>query len=209
MTFILRQIVAGFIRLYTGVHGIPPNVLPELPFVVIANHSSHLDTMVIWAAVPSGIRSRLRPAGAADYWLATPLRRWFFSTILSGMAIERQHVSRANNPIDDLAETLRSGNGVLIFPEGTRSRDGSLQPFKSGVYHLVRAMEQPTPVLPIGLQNLQRIMPKGEVLPIPLLCTLRLGETIFLDPDESKEMFLNRCQSAIQRLITRRTDATE
>lgn len=203
MTTFIRSVIASFIRLYTGVHAMHGAELPRLPFIVIANHSSHLDTLVIWAALPPLIRNRIRPAGAADYWLTTRVRTWFFSTILNGVAIERRNVSRSNNPINTLAEILKQGDGVLIFPEGTRSRDGMLQPFKSGVYHIARSLEDAVPIVPIGLVNLQRIMPKGEVVPVPLLCTLRLGPTITIALDETKNDFLNRCQIAIQKLISK------
>jgi 1-acyl-sn-glycerol-3-phosphate acyltransferase len=203
MTTFIRSVIASFIRLFTGVHTMHGAELPRLPFIVIANHSSHLDTMVIWAALPPLIRDRIRPAGAADYWLTTRVRTWFFLTILNGIAIERQNVSRSNNPIDVLANVLKNGDGVLIFPEGTRSRDGMLQPFKSGVFHLARSLEDAVPIVPIGLVNLQRIMPKGEVVPIPLLCTLRLGPVITIASDESKTDFLHRCQSTIQNMISK------
>lgn len=199
---IVRSVVAAVVRLLTGTYVLPSSAIPSSPCIVIANHSSHLDTMVIWSMLPAKLRSNLRPAGGADYWLATPLRTWFFLSVLNGIPIERRAVTKSNNPIDDLVKGLERGNSILIFPEGTRSITGELGAFRSGIYHLAQALPQPTPILPIGLVNLQRIMPKGEVVPVPLICTARIGSVIYVQADESKTSFLERCRSAVYELIT-------
>ncbi len=170
------------------------------PRIYFANHSSHLDTLVLWAALPHECRSRLRPAAAADYWGRTKVHRWLATNVLRAVLIERHSPSRANDPIGCMAEALEAGDDILIFPEGTRQSDGVMGAFKPGLYHLTRRCPNAR-LIPVHLENLSRILPKGEFLPLPLIAGTRVGTTIpGLQEGESREAFLERARTAVVEL---------
>ncbi len=193
---------AAAIRLATGVGPLPDEALPPpMPAVFFANHSSHLDFTVIWAALPPPWRRRCRPVAGRDYWLRFPWRRWAAQRVFRAVLIERKHVTVATNPLEPMIAALDAGDSLIVFPEGTRSPDGNLQEFKPGLYHLARARPA-LPFVPLHLDNLNRIMPKGEFLPVPFIARLTLGAPLRLEPDEDKITFLARARDAIVALQT-------
>ncbi len=195
----IKDLVAWLIRLVCGVRAIPREVLPDGPAVYFANHSSHLDFATIWAAFPSSVRDRLRPVAGRDYWEKTARRRRIACDFFNAVLIERKNVTVATNPLAPMLAALEAGDSLIVFPEGTRSADGQIHEFKSGLYHLARS--RPGIVLvPVYLQNLSRILPKGESLPVPLLGSLSLGTGLQLGPDEAKGDFLRRARTAVQQL---------
>lgn len=178
------------VRLWTGVAVRRPR--PERtgrPRVYYANHTSHLDLLVLRSVLDSRERGRLRPAAAADYWGAGPLRRLFAGHVFRGVLIERRQVTRENNPVRALAAVLRAGDDVLLFPEGTRAETGETQRFKSGLWHLAREAPE-AEFVPVWLDNLSRALPKGEILPLPLLCAVVFGEPLPEGLAADRESFL-------------------
>jgi len=191
---------AAALRLATGVGLLPDEALPaQMPAVFFANHSSHLDFTVIWAALPPGWRRRCRPVAGRDYWLRFPWRQWAALRVFRAVLIERKHVTIAVNPLEPMIAALDAGDSLIVFPEGTRSPDGRLQEFKPGIYHLARARPA-VPFVPLHLDNLNRILPKGEMLPVPFIARLSFGPALRLDPDEGKIAFLTRARGAIVAL---------
>lgn len=193
------DLLAGTLRLGCGVRLLPDEAVPAGPCVFFANHSSHLDFATIWAALPSAQRSRVRPVAGRDYWEKTPARRWISTQIFNAVLIERQKVTVATNPLTPMIDALDAGASLIVFPEGTRSPDGRIQPFKSGLHHLMRARPA-IPLVPVLLDNLNRILPKGDFLPVPLLATLAVGTPLAHEPAESKADFLARAQAALTAL---------
>lgn len=193
------DLLAAAIRLGCGVRQLPVEALPTAPCIFFANHSSHLDFATIWAALPSAQRARVRPVAGRDYWEKTPSRRWLAVRVFRAVLIERQRVTVATNPLAPMVAALDAGASLIVFPEGTRSPDGKLQPFKSGLHHLARARPA-TPLIPIFLDNLNRILPKGDFLPVPLVATLAVGAPLGFDVAESKSAFLERAQQALAAL---------
>lgn len=187
---------AWLIRLLCGVPIVPAALCPPGPAVFFANHSSHLDFASIWAALPAAVRARTRPVAGRDYWEKTALRRRIAAHFFRAVLIERQRVTVASNPLAPMLAALDAGDSLIVFPEGTRSPDGAVHEFKSGLYHLARGRPA-VPLVPVYLQNLSRILPKGDVLPVPLLASLKVGEPIRLEPDESKPAFLARARAAV------------
>ena len=195
----IKDFAAGLIRIVCGVRLLPVEALPTTPAIFFANHSSHLDFTSIWAALPSSVRVRVRPVAGRDYWEKTPRRQRIAKDFFNAVLIERQRVTVASNPLEPMLAALDAGDSLIVFPEGTRSLDGQIHDFKSGLYHLARA--RPTTVLvPIYLQDLNRILPKGDFLPIPLLGSLSLGAPIKLETDEPKNAFLQRARQAVLQL---------
>lgn len=194
-----KDFVAWLIRIVCGVRLLPAEALPPGPLILFANHSSHLDFVTIWAALPPTLRARTRPVAGRDYWERSAVRRRIACGFFNAVLIERQHVTVATNPLEPMVAALEAGDSLIVFPEGTRSADGTVHPFKSGLYHLARARPGIT-LVPVYLQNLSRILPKGESLPVPLLGSLTIGAPLQLVPDETKPAFLDRARAAVQRL---------
>ena len=124
--------------------------------VYFANHGSHLDFATLRAALPSGAQARTRSVAAADYSGKNRLTRGLFNALL----IAREGITRKDNPIVHMAKALRQGQSLILFPEGTRSLDGSIAEFKSGLWHVTAAVPE-VELVPVYLQNLNRVLPKG------------------------------------------------
>jgi len=194
------DLAAWFMRALCGLRPIPSEALPPCPVVFYANHSSHLDFVSLWAALPSERRRLTRPVAGRDYWERTVARRWISERFFNALLIERRHVTVANNPMEPMCEALDRGESLIVFPEGTRSDDGQIHDFKAGLYHLVKARPG-TPCVPVYLQNLSRILPKGESIPVPLIGSLHLGSPLLLEPGEDKHVFLSRARTAVESLM--------
>jgi 1-acyl-sn-glycerol-3-phosphate acyltransferase len=189
-------LIAFVARLITGAQGhwkgCPPKAEQRIYF---ANHQSHLDWVLIWAALPEELRAQTRPIAARDYWTSTPFKHWITREVFNAVYVNRQRTDD-QDPLEPLQQALRNGDSLVIFPEGTRSNKGEPQAFKSGLYH--RAEQFPQAVLvPAWIDNVQRVMPKGEVVPVPILCTVTFGEPLHLQPGEPKREFLARARAAV------------
>lgn len=194
----ISSLIASFIRLLTGVPLLHPDSLPKGGTIYYANHASHLDTLVIWASFPPEARKTLHPVAARDYWEKTALHR-SISHFLKCILIERKNLCKTTNPLPEVTQTLEEGHSILIFPEGTRNLSPELKPFKSGIYHLAKKCPGVS-LLPIYLNNLSRILPKGEAIPLPLIATVHIGEPLHLNPGEEKASFLSRTKSTLNSL---------
>jgi 1-acyl-sn-glycerol-3-phosphate acyltransferase len=189
----------GFVRLLTGAqarwHGCPPKAEQRIYF---ANHQSHADLVLIWAALPESLRGITRPIAAKDYWTASELKRWITTEVFNAVYVERERQGE-EDPLQPLINALESGDSLILFPEGTRGFDEDPQAFKSGIYNL--ALRFPNVVLvPAWIHNVQRVMPKGEVVPVPVLCSVTFGTPIQLAPTESRTDFLKRARDAVMAL---------
>ncbi|WP_438483553.1 lysophospholipid acyltransferase family protein [Oleiharenicola lentus] len=194
-----KDFVAWLIRIVCGIRLLPREKLPRTPAIYFANHSSHLDFATIWAALPKEVRAHTRPVAGRDYWGKTKFRRRVAGDFFNAVLIERQRVTVASNPLEPMLAALDAGSSLIVFPEGTRSPDGAIHEFKSGLHHLARA--RPTvPLVPIYLQNLSRILPKGDFLPVPILGSLVVGEPMQLQAAEEKTAFLARAREAVVSL---------
>src|SRR5690606_16269392 len=170
------------------------------PRVLVANHVSHADFVALWSVLPKQLRLQTRPVAGADYWERSDLRRWTAKHVFRAVLIDRAPASRRSDPVEAVAEVLRSGEDVIFFPEGTRNlTDARLLPLKSGIYHLARTVPE-VEIVPAWILNLDRILPKGAFLPVPLNCAVRFGTPMQVGPGESREDFLNRLSSAMLAL---------
>ncbi len=167
--------------------------------IYFANHTSHLDAVVLWATLPPGLRARTRPVAARDYWAAGRFRLWLAEKVFRALLIERRKVTTDENPLRDMLAALDAGESLILFPEGTRSANLEPQPFKGGLFHLARQRPE-VEFIPVYLENLNRILPKGEFLPVPLLGSVTLGAPVRLEADETKLSFLERARQAVWQL---------
>ena len=161
-----------------------------------ANHSSHGDFVLLWASLPPELRRSTRPVAGADYWQRDGLRRYLIHEVFNGVLIDRERVSTHDNPLQPMLDALDNGDSLILFPEGTRNLEEGLLPFKSGLYHLAQARPQ-VELIPVWIANLNRVMPKGRALPLPLLCTLSFGVPLQPQEGESKQAFLERARNAL------------
>ncbi|MDE2613301.1 MAG: 1-acyl-sn-glycerol-3-phosphate acyltransferase [Burkholderiales bacterium] len=197
-------LLAFVARLITGAQGHWKGCAPQAEQrIYFANHQSHLDWVLIWAALPRDLRARTRPIAARDYWTKTRFRQWLTSAVFNAVYVERTRRKDAgvpggdeSDPLEPLVDALGHGDSLVIFPEGTRNHQGLPAAFKSGLYHLAEKFPQ-VPLVPAWIDNVQRVMPKGEVVPVPILCTVTFGAPITLAPGEDKHGFLARARDAV------------
>ncbi|MCZ4306721.1 lysophospholipid acyltransferase family protein [Zoogloeaceae bacterium G21618-S1] len=190
-------LLCHFAKLLTGVRPLWQGCAPEPRLrVYFANHRSHGDFVVVWAALPPELRRRTRPVAGADYWLNGGFKTWLINKVFHAVLVDRRPERDGPNPVDQMAEALRAGDSLILFPEGTRNLGEDLQPFKSGIYHLACQMPQ-VEFVPVWIENLGRVMPKGALVPVPLLCTLTFGAPLTLQADETKPEFIDRARSAL------------
>lgn len=194
--------IAGLIRLLTGAQARWIGCAPEArQRIYFANHTSNLDGPTIWASLPTTLRNRTRPIAARDYWEAGPLRRKLARDVFRAVLISRSKITAENNPLRDMEAALAEGSSLILFPEGTRTidEDAGMNPFKPGLWHLAKRHPD-VELVPVHLENLSRILPKGEILLVPLLAAVTFGEPIALHEGEEKPVFLERARAAVARL---------
>ena len=197
-------LLAFVARLITGAQGhwrgCPPKAEQRIYF---ANHQSHFDWVLIWAALPQDLRANTRPIAARDYWTSSPFKAWLTREVFHAVYVNRTRTKDASglgtddqDPLEPLLEALSHGDSLVIFPEGTRSNKGEPQAFKSGLYHLAQAHPL-VQLIPTWIDNVQRVMPKGEVVPVPILCTVTFGAPLARADGEDKRDFLERARAAV------------
>ncbi len=193
--------ICGFAKLLTGVRAVWRGSQPEnRQRVYFANHRSHGDFVLIWASLPPPLRRNTRPVAGADYWLTSPLSRYIGVRVFRGVLIDRSAKAiKAVSPIAQMSAALSQGDSLIIFPEGTRNLEDGLLPFKSGIYHLACANPE-VEFIPVWIENVGRVMPKGAIVPVPLLCTLTFGSPMRFAAGEDKQAFLNRAREELSAL---------
>lgn len=190
-----------FARAVTSVRAIWAGSAPEdVQRVYFANHSSNGDFILIWTVLPPRMRAKTRPVAGLDYWLKTRLKAFIGQHVVNAVLIDRNPETRSEDPVAVMTAALDAGSSLIIFPEGTRNTtDARLLPFKSGLYHLARARPG-VDLIPVWIANLNRVMPKGEVVPIPLICTVTFGAPLHVADGEDKAAFLTRAETALLAL---------
>ena len=189
-------VIASIARLVTGAQGHWKGCAPQADQrIYFANHQSHLDWVLIWAALPHELRAQTRPIAARDYWTGSRFKHWITREVFNAVYVSRTR-SDDQDPLEPLVEALQNGDSLVLFPEGTRSNKGEPQAFKSGLYHLAEKFPG-VQLIPAWIDNVQRVMPKGEVVPVPILCTVTFGAPMALQPGEDKRDFLDRARDGV------------
>lgn len=190
--------IVGIAKLLTGVRAIWSGTQPKAEQTLyFANHTSHGDFVLLWATLPPDLRAMTRPVAGQDYWLASKLRRFIGEEVFNALMIKRDGAAEGSNPVQQMADALLAGDSLIMFPEGTRNiGDDVLLPLKSGLFHLARACPN-VRLVPVWIENLKRVLPKGTLVPIPLACTVRFGAPIVLGADEDKNAFIARARTAM------------
>lgn len=206
----LARIIAAFARGLSGVQVRWQGCAPEpRQRIYFANHTSHLDFVVLWSALPKELRARTRPVAAKDYWQAG-FRSFLARSVFRAVLVERGAAARAHEErkheeqshstgfgvIEQLAEAMGERDSLIFFPEGTRGTGETIAEFKSGLYHLAKRRPD-VELIPAHLENLNRILPKGEILPVPVASVLTFGTPVRVEDGESKRDFLARARNAV------------
>lgn len=197
----IAETIGSACRLMTGAriewHCDPGAAKPRVYF---ANHASHLDAVLIWSALPPAARRWVRPVAGRDYWERSPMRRFMSGRVFHAVFIDRAEGGRrsrsARSSIDAMSDALTAGDSLIVFPEGTRSVEGTIGPFKSGLYHLARRRLD-LDLVPVLLENTHRVLPKGHAVPLPSSCRVVFGAPIRIAAGEDKAHFLARARAAL------------
>jgi 1-acyl-sn-glycerol-3-phosphate acyltransferase len=198
-----RSALVGTARALLSLRAIdlpPPGAVPR---ILVANHVSHADFVALWSVLPKPQRLRTRPVAGADYWRSSGLKSWIAGEVFRAVLIDRDPAKRQTDPVETVAQVLRGGEDVIFFPEGTRNlTDAPLLPLKSGIFHLAHAAPR-AEIVPAWILNLDRILPKGAVVPVPLNCAVRFGQPMRPAEGEDRDSFLARLGAAMLALSDR------
>ncbi|MES3010015.1 MAG: lysophospholipid acyltransferase family protein [Pseudomonadota bacterium] len=193
---LMSLFLLGLVRVLTGAqarwYGCPPKAEQRIYF---ANHQSHADLVMIWAALPQELRGITRPIAAKDYWTQTPFKQWITTAVFNAIYVDRSKTTD-QDPLEPLVEALTHGDSIILFPEGTRGHAEEPQAFKAGLYNLTTRFPDVV-LVPAWINNVQRVMPKGEVVPVPILCSVTFGAPIRLEAGEERRAFLDRARQAV------------
>ncbi|MFG0262925.1 MAG: lysophospholipid acyltransferase family protein [Novipirellula sp. JB048] len=167
--------------------------------IYFANHTSHLDAVVLWSALPREVRAVTRPVAAKDYWSHGWVKPHMAKSF-NAMLIDRKEIKVHRSPIDSMLRQMGDVYSLIVFPEGGRSSgDDEMGAFKSGLYYMGKKRPD-LELVPVYIDNVNRILPRGEFLPVPLLSCITIGPPIFLEAGEPKAEFLKRAREAVRRL---------
>ncbi len=166
--------------------------------IYFANHTSHLDAIVLWSSLPFHLRSLVRPVAAKDYWEKGRVRRYLARTF-NALLIDRTDIKVHQSPVDLMLREIGHHHSLIVFPEGRRNTDSELAEFKSGLYYLSKKRPD-LELVPVHIDNLNRVLPRGEFLPVPLLSCITFGPPMRLEKGEPKIEFLARAREAVRRL---------
>lgn len=188
-------------RAITAVHadwrGIEPSTRQRVYF---ANHVSNADMPMIWSVLPQHLRMKTRPVAAADYWLKNKIRAFAGGEVFRAVLIDRRADQRVDDPMAAILQALDEGASLIIFPEGLRNQGPEpLQPFKSGLFNIAEARPD-VELVPTWIANLNSVMPKGEIIPLPLMCSVTFGTPLRREDGEERRDFLTRAAAALLAL---------
>ncbi|HSB15263.1 MAG TPA: lysophospholipid acyltransferase family protein [Bryobacteraceae bacterium] len=167
------------------------------PAIIVSNHNSHLDTLVLMTLLPRRLLRALRPVAATDYFLRDRLLAWFALTIMHIIPLERQAVERGQDPLASCSEALRNGELLILFPEGSRGKPEQMGSFKTGIAHLAKRHPD-VPITPVFLHGLGKALPKGEALLVPFFCDVFVGEPVQWTGD--RQSFMTTLETALNTL---------
>jgi 1-acyl-sn-glycerol-3-phosphate acyltransferase len=163
--------------------------------VYFANHTSHLDAIVLWSSLPTAVRQVVRPVAAKDYWERGKVRQ-YLAKIFKALLIDRKKIKVHQSPIDMMIREIGDEYSLIVFPEGGRNAEATVGDFKSGLYYLAKKRPD-LELVPVYMDNLNRVLPRGEFLPVPLLSCISFGAPIWLEAGEPKVDFLKRAREAL------------
>lgn len=197
--FLFSLIVRPLVLLVLGVNARHFERLPKSgPCVIVANHNSHLDTLVLMTLFKGQSFDKVRPVAAADYFFKNKFLAWFSSRVMNIIPIERKMTRDIKGLFQPMINALDDDGIIIVFPEGSRGEAEKLTRYKSGVYYMMR--ERPdVPIVPVFLHGLGKALPKGSFFFIPIIVDIFIGEPFKFNEDKKAFMdTLNAEMSALQ-----------
>lgn len=200
MEAVSRALLVGFARFISGASVRYINCQPDTnQRIYFANHTSHLDALVIWSLLPHDVRMLTRPVAARDYWERGRLKPYLAKHVFGAMLIDRQNIKVHQSPVDLMLREIGDRYSIIVFPEGHRNTGSEIDEFKSGLYYLAKKRPD-LELVPVHIDNLNRVLPRGEFLPVPLLSCVTFGPPIWLEAGEPKVEFLKKAREAVRKL---------
>lgn len=192
-------IIRPIILIVVGLNIRRQNDLPKSgPAIIVANHNSHLDTVVLMTLLPLQALHKIRPVAAADYFLKNKILAWFSREIMRIIPIARtSHGEALEERLSGVFDALRRGDILLLFPEGSRGEPEKMSRFKSGVAVVAEKFPQ-VPVYPVYLHGLGKALPKGEAILVPFFCDVLIGEKFYWNG--SKDHFMEALERTMNSL---------
>lgn len=174
------------------------NLPQEGPCIIVANHNSHLDTLILMSLLPISVVERVRPVAAADYFLKNRFMKWFALNLMGIIPITRQVKASKEHPLHEAIEALGVREILIIFPEGSRGEPEQMGRFKNGVAHLAKLFPE-VPVIPVGIYGAGKSLPKGEALFVPFIADVCVGEALFFGEEKVTE-FTEKLETSISSM---------
>jgi len=194
--------VKPYIYLVLGVNVSGVDNIPKVhkgASIIIANHNSHIDTLLLMSLFSCSQVLKIHPVAAADYFCNTKLKSFIFKTLLGLIPIQRKFGKTTKEELfKEINKTLKAGETIIIYPEGTRGEDNSIQNFKTGVSHIA-SMNPEVPVIPIYINGPDRILPKGALFWIPFIADVYVSEPVYYDGTPTK-IFTEKIKNIVQTL---------
>ncbi len=166
--------------------------------ILVANHNSHLDTLVIMSLFSLKTLEKVRPIGAWDYFCNKPYKKWLSKHLIDLIALKRRPSKTDGHPFGEIYEALDKGDIVLLFPEGSRGDPEVMKPFKTGIAHIAKDYPH-VPVIPLSIYGAGKALPKGEALFVPFVIEVNVGEAVFYEGEE-KNLYVKQLEEAVHRL---------
>jgi 1-acyl-sn-glycerol-3-phosphate acyltransferase len=177
--------------------------------IYFANHTSHLDFILIWSSLPRHVRERTRPVAGRDYWQRSRFRRYYVGRVFDAVLVDRALLDtdnvcsgadrRGRGALEQMLEGLGDEHSLIFFPEGTRGSGESISQFRSGLYYLCRKRPD-VELVPVRIRGAHKVLPKGRIMPKPQESDLTFGQPMRLEEGETKTAFNERARAALRRL---------
>ena len=183
--------IKPFIKLVMGVSVHGGEHLPLTgPAILVANHNSHLDTLVLMSLYSSSRILHVHPMAAADYFCNTPFKRFLFQKLIGIIPLKRNPFFEMHQDIfKEAKKALKQKEILIIFPEGTRGNNNRLQDFKTGIAHLTQDFPK-VPVIPIFIHGTDKSLPKNEGILVPFITDVYIGKALFHKKEDNKKWTL-------------------
>jgi len=158
-------------------------------FVLASNHNSHADAVTLMSAIPPKMLAKTFPVAAADYFGRNKFISFISWLFLNLILIPRKRASEAGekDPIQIMDDALKNGKSLILFPEGSRGEAGKLQTFKKGIGILMERNRK-IPIIPIYMEGIGRVLPKGNKIMLPSLTKIYVGDPIYIHEESAEEI---------------------